>query len=139
MPDAVMMLAYPAAKPLDAKGYVTRLHAAVDTLVALVPEAVVCATEQTAALGRGDPAPSAAAGDLGRVDAATLREYVAVGGTNYRLFAQASYSGPVAEPVIRFHAKMLTYNMKYRVTVTQTSGTLRSFPYSFVLEVMGTV
>jgi len=72
-------------------------------------------------------------------DAATLREYVAVDGTNYRLFAQASYSGPVAEPVIRFHAKTLTYNMKYRVTVTQTSGTLRSFPYGFVLEVMGTV
>jgi len=70
MPDAVMMLAYPAAKPLDAKGYVTRLHAAADTVVALVPEAVVYAAEQTAAEGRGDPAPSAAAGDLGRVDAA---------------------------------------------------------------------
>jgi len=70
MPDAVMMLAYPAAKPLDAKGYVTRLYAAVDAVVALVPEAVVCATEQTAAQGRGDPAPSTAADDLGRVDAA---------------------------------------------------------------------
>jgi len=70
MPDAVMMLAYPAAKPLDAKGYVTRLYAAVDAVVALVPEAVVCATEQTAALGRGDPAPRAVPSDLGRVDAA---------------------------------------------------------------------
>jgi len=70
MPDAVMVLAFPAAKPLDAKGYVTRLHASVDAVVALVPEAVVCAAEQTAAEGRGDPAPSTAAGDMGRVDAA---------------------------------------------------------------------
>jgi hypothetical protein len=33
----------------------------------------------------------------------------------------------------------LLYNMKYKVTITQTSGTLRSFPYGFLLEVMGTV
>jgi hypothetical protein len=50
-----------------------------------------------------------------------------------------SYSGPVSDSIIRFHAKTLTYNMKYKVTVTQTSGTLRAFPYGFVLEVLGAV
>jgi hypothetical protein len=51
--------------------------------------------------------------------------------------ATVPYSDPVPDPIIRFHAKILTYNMKYKVTVTQTSGTLRSFSYSFVLEVLG--
>jgi len=70
-------------------------------------------------------------------DAVTVREYVAVDGTNYRTFATVPYSGPVSDPIVRFHAKILTYNMKYKVTVTQSSGTLRSFPYGFVLEVLG--
>ena len=72
-------------------------------------------------------------------DAVTIKEYVAVDGANYRTYATVSYSGPVSDPIIRFHAKTLTYNMKYRVTVTQTSGVLRSFPYGFVLEVLGVV
>jgi len=66
MPDAVMMLAYPAAKPIDAKGYITRLYAASDVVVVLVPGAAVCAEERASAGGRGDPAPRATAGDLGQ-------------------------------------------------------------------------
>jgi len=78
-------------------------------------------------------------GALASGDAVVIREYIAVDGVNYRTYATVSYSGPVSDPIVRFHAKTLTYNMKYRVTVTQTSGTLRSFPYGFVLEVMGAV
>lgn len=63
-----MMLAYPAAKPLDAKGYITRLYAAADMVVALVPGAAVCAAEGASARGRGDPAQRASVGDLGRQD-----------------------------------------------------------------------
>jgi len=33
----------------------------------------------------------------------------------------------------------LLYNAKFRVTITQTAGTLRSFPYSFLTEVMEVV
>jgi hypothetical protein len=69
MPDAVMMLAYPATKPLDAKGYITRLYAAADMVVTLVPSAVTNAVETATASGRGDPAPRAAASDMGRQDA----------------------------------------------------------------------
>jgi hypothetical protein len=79
--------------------------------------------------------------DLGALDsgdAVIVREYIAVDGVNYRTFVTVTYSGPVSDPIVRFHSKQLTYNMKYKVTITQISGTLRSFPYSFILEVLGT-
>jgi hypothetical protein len=72
-------------------------------------------------------------------DTLVIKEYVAVDGTNYRLFLSVTYSGPVDAPAIRFHSKQFIYNMKYKVTVTQTAGTLRSFPYRFLLEVLGTL
>ena len=71
-------------------------------------------------------------------DALEIREYIAVDGSNYQLFLRTTLSGPVSEPVIRFHAKTFVFLMKYKVTVVQTSGTIRSFPYGFVLEVLGT-
>jgi hypothetical protein len=76
--------------------------------------------------------------NLSSGDAVTLREYIAIDGVNYRTFITAQYSGAVSDPVIRFHAKTLPSTAKYKVTITQTAGTLRSFPYSFILEVMGT-
>ena len=72
-------------------------------------------------------------------DTVIIREYVAVDGVNYRTFLTASYSGPVSDPIIRFHSKQFTYDMKYKVTITQIAGTLRSFPYRFILEVMGSL
>jgi hypothetical protein len=58
---------------------------------------------------------------LAEGDEVVVREYIAVDGVNYQLFCQVTYSGPVSEPVIRFHTKTLLYNMKYKVTVTQTA------------------
>jgi len=78
-------------------------------------------------------------GALASGDAVVINVYVAVDGTNYRLYASFSFSGPVSNPIIRFHSMQLLYNMKYKVTITQTSGTLRSFPYGFILEVMGSL
>jgi hypothetical protein len=71
-------------------------------------------------------------------DALEIREYIAVDGTNYQLFLHTTLSGSISEPVIRFHAKTLIFLMKYKLTIAQTSGTPRSFPYGFVLEVLGT-
>jgi hypothetical protein len=71
-------------------------------------------------------------------DALEIREYIAVDGTNYQLFLRTTLSGSVSEPVIRFHAKTFVFLMKYKVAIVQTSGTIRSFPYGFVLEVLGT-
>ena len=78
-------------------------------------------------------------GDLSSGDAVEVREYVAVDGANYRVFLKHTFTGPVAEPVLRLHAKTLLSSAKYKVSITQTSGTLRSFPYAFVVEVLGTV
>ena len=65
-------------------------------------------------------------------DAVTITEYMSVDGTNLRPFLRVAYSGPVSEPVIRFHTK--TFKNGYRVTITQTAGTLRQFPYWFIVE-----
>ena len=78
-------------------------------------------------------------GNLASGDIVVVKEYVAIDGTNYRLYANVTYSGAVDCPAIRFHAKTLLYNMKYKVTITQTAGTIRSFPYGFIIEVLGTV
>jgi len=71
-------------------------------------------------------------------DSVTVCEYIAVDGENYQKFLCVDFDGPVSEPVIRFHAKTLLSNMLYKVTITQKSGILRSFPYGFIKEVMGT-
>jgi hypothetical protein len=77
-------------------------------------------------------------GALASGESVIVREYVAIDGTNYRQFVHPTYTGVVEDPAIRFHTKVFLYNMKYKVTITQTSGTLRSFPYGFLLEVLGT-
>lgn len=72
-------------------------------------------------------------------DEVVVREYIAVDGVNYQKFLEVTFSGVQVEPVVRFHAKTLLSSMKYKVTITQTTGTIRSFPYGFIKEVMGTV
>jgi hypothetical protein len=72
-------------------------------------------------------------------DALEIREWVAVDGANYQLFLRTTLSGPASEPVIRFHAKTLLASMKYKVEIVQTSGTPRSFPYGFIVEVLSTI
>jgi len=72
-------------------------------------------------------------------DAVQVNEYVALDGGNYRLLYSATVTGPPTEPAIRFHTKTLLATMKYKVTVTQTAGTLRSINYYFITETMGTV
>jgi hypothetical protein len=72
-------------------------------------------------------------------DAVVIKIYVAVDGVNYRTYATVTYKGPVPDPVIRIHSMQLCKSMMFKVTITQISGTLRSFPYGFILEVMGSI
>jgi hypothetical protein len=72
-------------------------------------------------------------------DTVVIKIYVAVDGVNYYTYATVTYSGPVSDPIIRIHSMQLCKSMKFKVTITQTAGTLRSFPYGFIVEVMGTV
>ena len=79
--------------------------------------------------------------DLSRLDKGDeviVREYTAVDGVNLHKFLEVGFVGPVNEPIVRFHAKTFLSFTLYRVTITQVSGTPRSFPYAFILEVLGT-
>jgi len=78
-------------------------------------------------------------GALSRGDSVEIREHIAVDGSKFRLFLRAVIDGPAPEPVLRFHTKTLLYDMAYRVTVVQTAGTPKSFPYRFIVEVLGTI
>jgi len=69
-------------------------------------------------------------------DTVVIKVYVAADGTNQRLVDQATFNGPLSIPVVRIPAVTLPYNSKPRVTITQTSGTLRSVPYVFIQQIM---
>jgi hypothetical protein len=69
-------------------------------------------------------------------DAVTLRIYVAVDGTTLDKADELTFSGPQDIKVVRIPATTVPYNGKFRVTLTQTAGTLRSFPYAFIVQVM---
>ena len=69
-------------------------------------------------------------------DKVVIKVYVAVDGANRKVSDYKELSGAQGVPVIRFPACTIHYNGKLRVTITQTAGTLRSFPYSFIVQIM---
>jgi hypothetical protein len=69
-------------------------------------------------------------------DAVVLRIYLAVDGTNQVKSDEMTFSGAQTIPVVKIPAITLAYNSKPRITVTQTAGTLRAFPYSIIYQVM---
>ncbi|RLI87287.1 MAG: hypothetical protein DRP01_02210 [Archaeoglobales archaeon] len=72
-------------------------------------------------------------------DKVTIKVYIAVDGTNQRLSDQITFSGAQTIPVVRIMAHTIPYNGKFRVTITQTEGTSRSFPYTFIYQIMETI
>jgi len=72
-------------------------------------------------------------------DAVTIKAYIAVDGVTQVVSDSMDFSDAQSIPVVRVLAHTLLYNAKFRVTITQTAGTLRSFPYSFLTEVMEVV
>jgi hypothetical protein len=81
-------------------------------------------------------------------DTVVLTEYVSVDGVNYRQNGQGTYtgaqSGGANPPIQHFTCKTFFAGsiggakggMLYKVTVNQTGGTVRAFPYSFAVQVM---
>jgi len=69
-------------------------------------------------------------------DSVTIRVYIAVDGENQQLADELTFSDAQSIPVVRVVAHTLPYNAKFRVTITQTAGTLRSFPYYFIQQIM---
>jgi len=67
-------------------------------------------------------------------DRVVLRRYVKIQeGDEYKLHASDTYSGVQAEPLVRFPFIAGYYGIK--VTLQQTAGTYKNFPYQFFKEV----
>lgn len=63
-------------------------------------------------------------------DTVVLRRYIKVSsGGEYKLHASQPYNGVQSEPLIRFPFIIGYYGIK--VTLQQTSGTFKTFPYQF--------
>ena len=68
-------------------------------------------------------------------DTTIVTEYIGVDGSNLRVYYQQTFTDVQSSPIVRFHGKMMELNMLYRITVKQTAGTGRAYPYSSVLQV----
>jgi len=77
--------------------------------------------------------------NLASGDTVVIRTYIAVDGTNQTKVDEATFSGAQTIPVVRIPATTVAYNGKFRVTITQTAGTLRAFPYTFIVQIMETI
>lgn len=69
-------------------------------------------------------------------DVVIIRNYIAVDGTNQDKSDEVTFAGTQDIPVVRIPALTLAYNAKFRITITQTSGTPRSFPYTIIQQIM---
>lgn len=70
-------------------------------------------------------------------DTTTITEYIALDGANLKPYRSITLQGEQQQSVLRLFTKTLHKNMKYKVTITQTSGTPRQYPYAFIQEIMG--
>jgi hypothetical protein len=74
--------------------------------------------------------------NLASGDTVIIRVYMSADGTTQDKSDEMTFSGPVSIPIVRIPATTLPYNGLFRVTVTQTAGTLRAYPYTFIVQVM---
>jgi len=72
-------------------------------------------------------------------DTVVIRIYVAVDGQNRKEMDRMTIYGPIDPPIVRFPAHTFAYDMQPRVTITQTAGIGRQFPYCFLLQLMEVV
>jgi hypothetical protein len=77
--------------------------------------------------------------NLASGDTVIVRTYVAVDGTNQKKTDEKTFSGVQDISVVRIPAVTLAYNAKFRLTVTQTAGTLRAYPYTVIYQIMETI
>jgi len=64
-------------------------------------------------------------------------EYINVDEVTTRVYERRKITGALDEPIIRFHMK--TMQNEYKVTIIQRSGTLRTIPFWFVMELLEVV
>jgi hypothetical protein len=69
-------------------------------------------------------------------DTVILKFYIAVDGENQVLSDNVMFTGAQAIPVVRIPSTTLAYDSKPKITLTQTTGVPRSYPYSIIIQVM---
>jgi hypothetical protein len=69
-------------------------------------------------------------------DSLVVREYVIIDGTNYDKTDEITFSTVPNVKVVRVPAMTIPYNGQFKVTVTQTAGTVRSYPYVFIVQIL---
>lgn len=69
-------------------------------------------------------------------DTVVIKTYVAVDGSNQRKIDEVTFSNEQENPVVRIPAMTVPYNGKFRCTITQTEGTLRTIYYTFIVQIM---
>jgi len=72
-------------------------------------------------------------------DTVVIKTYIAVDGVNQRKSDEMTFSDAQSNPIVRVLAHTIPYNGKFRVTITQTKGTLRTFYYNFIYQIMETI
>jgi len=74
--------------------------------------------------------------NLASGDQVVIKVYLAVDGTNQVLSDKMTFSDVQEIPVVRIPALTLPYNAKPRITITQTAGTVKAFPYAIIIQIM---
>jgi len=74
--------------------------------------------------------------NLASGDQVIIKVYLAVDGTNQVLSDKMTFSDVQEIPVVRIPALTLPYNAKPRITITQTAGTVKAFPYAIIVQIM---
>ena len=77
--------------------------------------------------------------NLASGDTIVIKIYVAVDGANRKEMDRMTIYGPIDPPIIRMPAHTFAYDMQPRITITQTSGIIRQFPYYFLMQLMEVV
>ena len=67
-------------------------------------------------------------------DTIEICEYVAVDGKNQRKVYCDVYSGTQTYPILHFRPILVPKDGKYKVTIKQTAGSPKSFPYWFYVN-----
>jgi hypothetical protein len=69
-------------------------------------------------------------------DSLVVREYVITDGTNYDKTDEITFPTVPNVKVVRVPAMTIPYDGQFKVTITQTAGTVRSYPYVFIVQIL---
>lgn len=72
-------------------------------------------------------------------DVVIIRTYMAVDGNNRVKVDEATFTETQEVPVVRIPAITVPANGKFRATITQTAGSVKSYPINFIIQIMETI